>query len=142
MKDTLTGEYFHTVDAKGRLFVPAKLRESLGESFMIARNPDGCLSLYDNEGWQRLTDKLSQFPDSVTRPVRRFLFTFAAEAVPDAQGRIILPQGLREYAGIQREIAILGVGDHAEIWDRDKWESMKSGEDAANIDKMMRELGL
>lgn len=142
MKELLTGEYFHTLDSKGRVFVPAKLRDSLGAVFMIARNADGCLSLYDMEAWQRLTDRLSQLPDTQTRPIRRFLFTFACEAVPDSQGRINIPSGLREYAQLEKDVAFLGVGDHAEIWALHIWEAMKSGENAANIDKMMRELGL
>lgn len=138
----LTGEYFHALDAKGRVFVPSKLRESLGEVFMLARNVDGCLSLYDMNEWQRLTDKLALLPDTQTRTIRRFLFTFAAETSPDSQGRINIPAGLREYAGLTRDVAVLGVGDHAEIWAAEKWEAMKTGEDASNVEKMMRELGL
>ncbi|MCI8387313.1 MAG: division/cell wall cluster transcriptional repressor MraZ [Clostridiales bacterium] len=138
----LTGEYFHSLDSKGRVFVPAKLREALGNTFMLARSVDGCLSLYHLDEWTKLTDKLAALPDTQTRPIRRFLFTFASEATPDSQGRINIPVGLREYACLEREVAILGVGDHAEIWAADRWEEMKCGEDAANVEKMMRELGL
>ena len=138
----LTGEYIHTIDAKGRVFVPAKLREGLGEVFFLAKNVDGCLSLYHPDEWKRLTDKLAALPDSQTRAVKRFLFTFAAEVSPDAHGRITLPQNLREYACLERDAAFLGVGDHAELWDAGRWDALKTGDDAAEIEKQMKELGL
>ncbi len=138
----LTGEYLHTIDAKSRVFVPAKLRESLGEKFVISKNVDGCLSLYPLDEWKRLTDKLSALPDSQTRAIKRFLFTFASDAAPDSHGRIVLPQNLKEYAALERDVAFLGVGDHAELWSADRWEAMKNSDDAANIEKQMKELGL
>ena len=138
----LTGEFLHSVDAKGRVFVPAKLRESLGDTFMLAKNVDGCLSLYQLSEWKRLNDKLSTLPDSQTRPIKRFLFTFAADVTPDGQGRITLPQNLREYAGLEKDVAFLGVGDHAELWALDRWNAMKSGDSLAEIEAMMKELGL
>jgi len=138
----LTGEYIHTIDAKGRVFVPAKLREGLGEAFFLAKNVDGCLSIYHADEWKRLTDRLAALPDSETRAIKRFLFTFAAEVSPDVHGRITLPQNLREYAGLDRDAAFLGVGDHAELWDAARWDAMKTGDDAAEIEKQMKELGL
>ena len=138
----LTGEYIHAIDAKGRVFVPAKLREGLGEVFYLAKNVDGCLSIYHADEWKRLTDRLAALPDSETRAIKRFLFTFAAEVLPDAHGRITLPQNLREYAGLDRDAAFLGVGNHAELWDAVRWEAMKNGADAAEIEKQMKELGL
>lgn len=142
VRGLLTGEFFHTVDSKGRVFVPAKIRESLGDSFILARSVDGCLSLYDMTEWGKITDKLALLPDSQTRPIKRFLFTFASETVPDSQGRIVIPQGLREYAAIEKDVAVLGVGDHAEIWRLDRWNDIKNGDDAVNIEEKMRELGL
>ena len=138
----LTGEYLHTIDAKSRVFVPAKLRESLGETFMLARSVDGCLSLYHADEWNKLCDKLAALPSSQTKNIKRFLFTFASEVTPDAHGRITLPQGLREYANLTKDAAFLGVGDHAEIWDAERWDAMKSGDDAAEIEMQMKELGL
>ncbi|MBE6611697.1 MAG: division/cell wall cluster transcriptional repressor MraZ [Ruminococcaceae bacterium] len=138
----LMGEYLHTLDAKARVFVPAKLREELGDSFFLAKNVDGCLSLYPKEEWKRLTDKLAALPDSQTRAIKRFLFTFAAEVTPDLHGRITLPANLREFAGIIKDAAFLGVGDHAELWAAERWEAMKTGDDAAEIEKQMKELGL
>ena len=138
----LTGEYLHTVDAKSRVFVPAKLRESLGETFVLSRSVDGCLSLYHADEWKKLTDKVAALPDSQTRAVKRFLFTFATEVTPDAHGRITLPQNLKDYANLTKDAAFLGVGDHAELWAADRWEAMKNGDDAAEIDRQMKELGL
>ena len=138
----LTGEYVHTIDARARVFVPAKLREELGEVFVLAKNVDGCLSLYRMTDWQALTDKLAALPDSQTRQIKRFLFTFAAEVTPDSHGRITIPPVLREYAGLDAEAAFLGVGDHAELWAADRWEAIKNGSDAAQIEKQMKELGL
>lgn len=142
VRKVLTGEYLHTIDAKYRVFVPAKLRESLGESFVIAKNIDGCLSLYHLDEWQKLTDKLAALPDSKTRAVKRFLFAFACDVTPDAHGRITLPQGLREYANLDREAVFLGVGDHAEVWAAERWETIKTGSSAAEIEAQMKELGL
>lgn len=138
----LTGEYLHTIDAKSRVFVPAKLREGLGETFVLSRSVDGCLSLYHLDEWQRFSDKLSELPTSQTKAIKRFLFTFASEVTPDAHGRITIPQSLREYASLDKDAAFLGVGDHAELWAAERWETMKSGDDAAEIEAQMKELGL
>ena len=138
----LTGEYLHTIDVKSRVFVPAKLRESLGETFVLSRSVDGCLSLYPIDEWNKFCDKLASLPESQTKNIKRFLFTFASEVTPDAHGRITIPQGLREYAALSKDAAFLGVGNHAEIWDAERWEAMKSGDDAAMIEMQMKELGL
>lgn len=138
----LTGEYLHTFDAKSRVFVPAKLREELGETFILSRSVDGCLSLYHLDEWQKFCDKLAELPTSQTKAIKRFLFTFASEVTPDAHGRITVPQGLRDYAAISKDAAFLGVGDHAELWAAERWETIKSGDDAAAIEAQMKELGL
>lgn len=138
----LTGEYLHTIDAKARVFVPARLREELGESFMLSKSVDGCLSLYHLSEWEKLCMKIDGLPDSQTKAIKRFLFTFAFEVTPDAHGRITLPQVLREFACLTRDAAFLGVGNHAELWDAERWNAMKNGDDAAEIEKQMKELGI
>ncbi len=138
----LTGEYCHTIDSKGRVFVPAKLREALGDLFMVSKNVDGCLSLYPMAEWEKLTEKLSLLPDSQTKTIKRFLFTFASDVSCDAQGRITLPPRLREWAGLVKDAAFLGVGDHAELWSAERWEALQGGEDAKLVEQMMKELGL
>lgn len=140
--EMLSGEYLHTIDAKSRVFVPAKLREELGETFVLSRNTDGCLSLYHMTEWGKLADKLAALPDSQTRAVKRFFFTFASEVTPDAHGRITIPQGLREYAALDKEAAFLGVGDHAELWAAERWESIRNGNDDIDIAAQMKELGI
>lgn len=138
----LTGEYLHTIDAKARVFVPAKLRDGLGESFILAKSVDGCLSLYNLAEWDKLCARIDVLPESQTKAIKRFLFTFAFEVSPDSHGRITLPQVLREFANLDREAAFLGVGNHAELWDAERWNQMKNGDDAAEIEKQMKELGL
>ena len=138
----LTGEYFHAIDTKSRVFVPAKLREELGEAFILARNVDGCLSLYHKDEWEKLCQKINSLPSTQTHAIKRFIYTSAYELTPDIHGRITLPQVLREYANLTREAAFLGVGDHAELWDAERWNAMKNGDDAAEIERQMRELGL
>lgn len=138
----LSGEYLYTIDAKSRVFVPAKLREALGDTFVLSRNVDGCLSLYHMDEWQKLTDKVAALPDSQTRAVKRFLFTFASEVTPDSHGRITIPQNLKEYAALVKDVAFLGVGDRAEIWAAERWDAFKSSDDAADVDKQMKELGI
>ena len=138
----LSGEYLHTIDAKSRVFVPAKLREGLGETFVLSRNTDGCLSLYHLDEWARLSDKLMALPDSQSRAVKRFFFTFSSEVTPDAHGRITIPQGLREYAALNKDAAFLGVGDHAELWAAERWEPMRNGESDDDIAAQMKELGI
>lgn len=138
----LSGEYLHTIDVKSRVFVPAKLREELGETFILSRNTDGCLSLYCMEEWNKLAEKLASLPDSQTRAVKRFFFTFASEVTPDAHGRITIPQGLRQYAALDKEAAFLGVGDHAELWAAERWEAIRTGENDDDIAAQMKELGI
>ena len=138
----LMGEYLHTIDAKARVFVPAKLRDGLGESFTIAKNIDGCLSLYSAEEWSKLCAKIELLPDSQTREIKRFIFAFAFEVSPDSHGRITLPQVLRDFANLDREAVFLGLGNRAELWDANRWNAMKTGDNIAEIEKQMKELGL
>lgn len=142
VRGMLSGEYLHTIDAKSRVFVPAKLREELGDTFVLSRNTDGCLSLYHMSEWEKLAARLAALPDSQTRAVKRFFFTFASEVTPDAHGRITIPQGLREYAALEKEAAFLGVGDHAELWAQDRWDAIRNGNDDTDIAAQMKELGI
>ena len=119
----LLGEYEHTLDAKGRLAVPAKLRDSLGNRFIITKGLDGCLFVYDMDEWQRLEQKLAALPMSrkTARDFIRFLFGGACEAECDKQGRVLLPANLRKHAGLVKDAVIVGVGSRAEIWDAQRW---------------------
>lgn len=118
--NSVTGTYEHSIDAKGRLFVPAKLREDLGSVCYLTMGVDDCLAIYPLESWQVFTDKFAALPMSKSRLMRP-LFANAVKCEPDSQGRIVIPQTLRNYAGLQKEVAIIGVHNRAEIWDAEKW---------------------
>jgi len=139
----VTGEYLHTIDEKGRLFVPAKLRETLGEVFYVTKGLDHCLNVYPEAGWQELEQKLRALPMSKSRNLQRFFFAGAAECRPDSHGRIVIAQNLREYAHLEREVCFIGVADHAEIWDAQAWRQMNDSvcSDAQQMAEIMEELG-
>ena len=115
----LMGEFEHNIDAKGRLFMPAKLRESLGKHFVVTKGVDGCLDVYPLTEWEKLKNSFAQkmMPKQKERDVSRFIFGGAVEAEPDKQGRILLPVNLRNYAKLDVTALIVGVGAKAEIWD-------------------------
>lgn len=123
-----TGEYQHSVDEKGRLIMPAKLREALGDVFMITKGLDGCLFVYPREEWNVLEDKLKKLPftNKDARAFARFFFSGAAECETDKQGRALINGNLREYAGINRDVVIIGVGTRLEIWAKENWEGYSS----------------
>jgi len=117
------GEYQHTMDAKGRLFIPARLREGLGETAVATKGLDRCLFLFSAGEWQNIENKLRRLPlaRADARAFARLFFSGAAEVEVDKQGRILLPAHLREYAGLSKEVVILGVSSRVEIWDREEW---------------------
>lgn len=129
----LKGEYNHSVDAKGRMIVPSKLREQLGMSFVVTRGVDGCLFAYPNDEWEIFEGKLRQLPttDKSARKFKRFFEAGATDCEIDNQGRILLPVVLREFAGITKDVTIVGVGERAEIWSKEKWEEEN---DIDNVD--------
>lgn len=116
----MTGTYEHSIDAKGRLFIPAKLRAELGESFHLAMGVDACLAIYPQTTWDRFTEKFASLPMSQSKAMRP-LFANAVKCELDSQGRIVVPQKLRTYANLQKDAVIIGVSDRAEIWAADAW---------------------
>lgn len=137
----MTGQYQHSMDSKGRLFIPAKLREELGDTFYVTMGIDRCLSVYSEDSWSRFTDKFESLPYSRTRAMRP-LFANAAKCEPDAQGRILLPGKLREYAGITKDVVVIGVSNRAEIWDAAAWNAEEAQElNPENLAAVMEELG-
>ena len=121
----MTGQYQHTVDAKGRLFIPAKLREELGETFYVTMGMDGCLSVYSDESWAKFTEKFESLPYTRTKAMRP-LFANAAKCEPDKQGRFLIPTELREYAGLKQEVTFIGQAGHAEIWDSEAYDKLEA----------------
>ncbi len=118
------GEFNHTIDAKGRLFIPAKLREKLGEEFMFSRGFDNCICIYPMEEWERFTEKIEELPLAKERHVRRYFYAGASEGSVDSQGRVIISQKYRELAKLEKEVVIVGNRSHLEIWSRDAWEAV------------------
>jgi MraZ protein len=118
------GEFQHTVDAKGRLIIPAKLREGLGERFVATKGLENCLFLFPEREWEAFGEKLRTLPlaSGAARAFTRLFFSGASECEVDPQGRILLPSNLREYAGIEKEVVIVGVSNRVEIWAKDRWE--------------------
>ena len=114
------GEHSHTIDAKGRLILPAKFREELGSSFIVTRGLEGCLSVYTMESWTNFAQAMQKFTTSKgnVRAFKRFVFGSAAEVEFDRQGRILIPGNLREYAHLEKEVVVLGTGDKVEIWSK------------------------
>ena len=121
----MVGKYRHTVDPKGRLFVPSKLREELGNVFYVTLGLDSCLSVYTEAGWQAITEKYNALPLTKARKIR-FLFANAAKCEPDKQGRFLIPAELREYAGLKQEVTFIGQAGHAEIWDSETYDALEN----------------
>lgn len=119
----MTGIYQHTLDAKGRLFIPAKLREELGETFYVTISPEKCLSAYSQENWKGISEKAAAMSNVQQRKVRP-LFAYAARCELDGQGRILLPQHLREFAGLSKSVTVVGSNNHAEFWDSARWDEI------------------
>ena len=136
----MTGEYQHSLDNKGRLFIPAKLRDELGDVFFITLSMDRCLSAYSSEAWQNFSDKVSAMPYVKQRKMRP-LFAHAARCELDAQGRVLIPQNLRDYAGFSKNVTVVGCNNHAELWDSGKWAEQHAIEmTPENIAAVMEEL--
>lgn len=137
-------EYNHTVDAKGRLIMPAKFREALGEEFVVSKGMDGCLFVYANEDWKAFEQKLTALPviSKESRQFTRFFLAGAAQVELDKQGRILLPAALREFAGLEKEVVLVGVGTRIEIWSKDRWDAINEDDNMDAIAAAMESLGL
>ena len=136
----MTGEYQHTLDNKGRIFIPARLRDELGEVLYVTLSMDRCLSVYSMESWSALTEKVNALPFIRQRKMRP-LFAYAVRCELDAQGRILLPQNLREWAGLEKNVTVVGCNNHAELWNSESWKTVFEEETAPeNIAAVMEEL--
>ena len=139
------GEYNHTIDAKARLIVPAKFREILGDNFIVTKGLDGCLFVYPNDEWTRFEEKLKSLPltNKNARQFTRFFLAGAAACEVDKQGRILLPQVLREFASLEKDVVLVGVASRIEIWSRERWdESMNTYDgDMDEVAENMESLG-
>ncbi len=127
------GEFQHNIDAKGRLIVPSKLREQLGEKFVVTRGMDGCLFGYPLVEWNHLETKLNEMPLSKkdARAFVRFFYSAATECEIDKQGRINIPVSLRSHALLEKECVIIGVANRIEIWDQTRWNDFTKETEAS-----------
>lgn len=137
-------QYNHTVDTKGRLIVPSKFRDQLGDEFVVTKGMDGCLFVYANEDWAAFEKKLAALPlsNKDARMFARFFLAGAAQVEVDKQGRILLPAQLREFARLEKDVVLVGVGTRIEIWSKENWEGMDADKDMDDIASAMEALGL
>ena len=138
------GEYNHTIDAKGRLIIPSKFRELLGEEFVLTRGLDGCLYIYPMDEWESFEMKLRSLPltNKNARTFSRFFVAGATTCELDRQGRILLPLPLREFAGLEKDVVLAGMLNRIEIWSKTKWIENNSCDDMDEIAEQMSDLGL
>jgi len=137
------GEYNHTIDAKGRIIVPSKFREALGDEFVVTGGLDGCLFVYPTDEWMEFIAQLKNLPGSKdARQLQRYFMAGAASCEVDKQGRILIPNKLRESAALEKDIVFVGVLNKIEIWSKERWESNNGYGDMDQIAEHMSELGL
>ena len=138
----MTGQYAHSIDAKGRLFIPARLRDALGGTFHVTVGQDHCLSVYSDESWNAFMDKLKGMSYNEVKKLRG-LFAYAADCEPDGQGRILIPAKLRQYAELDKDVVVIGSFDRVEIWNADRWaEIERAAFDSGSLEQAMSEMGL
>ena len=142
----LLGEYRHTVDDKNRVAVPSKFRSVLKSGAIITKGLDDCLFLYPKAAWHAWAEKLSKLPisQSKSRAFARMMLGGAMEAELDKQGRIVLPDYLKEYAHLSRQVVIAGLYDRLEIWDVERWQNYKqqTEKDSSHIAETLAHLGV
>ena len=140
----LMGTYHHNIDAKGRMSFPTKLRDLLGGEFYITKSINQkCLTIYSKSEWEKLANKIAELPDSMGGlDIKRWLFSGAGELVPDKQGRVLIPSDLREFAGLKKDVVVIGLDDKAEIWDKELWDAQQSNMDMSAMLAAMQQLGI
>jgi MraZ protein len=140
------GEYQHSLDEKGRLAIPAKFRTALAKGAIINKGVENCLSLHSKEEWKNWAEKLAKLPDSQanSRAYQRFMLGSAMDVELDKQGRVIIPDYLRQYANLTKKVVVVGLYDRMEIWDEDKWTHYKQNieKEGSDISEQIAELGI
>lgn len=138
------GEYNHSIDTKGRLIIPSRFRDELGDEFVVTKGLDGCLFVFPQTEWQAFEEKLKTLP-LTNKSARQFARFFVAGATPcelDKQGRILVPGTLREFAGLEKDVVLTGMLNRIEIWSKEKWSLNNSCDDMDEIAEQMTDLGL
>lgn len=139
------GEYNHTIDAKSRLIIPSKFREVLGDEFVVTKGLDGCLFVFDNTEWTAFEEKLQKLPSLTNPDVRKFVRFFMAGATSvevDKQGRVLIPNSLKDFAGLEKDVVLIGAGSRMEIWSKERYESTVTYDDMEEVAQQLSGLGL
>lgn len=140
------GEYEHSLDAKGRIIIPSKFREKLGDEFVMTKGLDSCLFVYPKSEWSILEEKLKALPltNKDARAFIRFFFAGASQCSLDKQGRVTIPANLRKYSRLDKEAVVIGVSTRMEVWDKEEWENYNKDENLSyeSISEKMLELGI
>ncbi|MDI6892134.1 MAG: division/cell wall cluster transcriptional repressor MraZ [Actinomycetota bacterium] len=140
------GEFQHTLDGKGRLILPSKFRDALADGLVITKGMEGCLFIFPKSEWPQLEDKVRSLPltKKDARKFSRFFFAGATEEALSKQGRVLIPENLRKYAGLGKDIVVIGVSNRLEIWDKERWAaySREAGESYENVAEELTELGI
>lgn len=137
----LSGGYQHSLDTKGRVFFPTRLKEQMGEALILCRGVEKCLMVFSPSGWAQFESGIRTLPFSRARDMQRFFFSTAAECSVDRQGRLLIPQNLRDYAGLSANAMITGVQTRAEIWDVAEWDKYNESLLPADIIAQMDDIG-
>ena len=138
----LAGKYEHTIDAKGRIIVPSKIREGLGDSFIVTLGLDGCLYIFSDDGWDKFTEQLEKLPGTKEiRQTKRYFMANAAQCDIDKQGRTLVPGALREKAGIDQEVVLVGMIDKVELWSKERFDAQNESIDSFSIESAAEKLG-
>lgn len=144
--EMLIGEYSHSIDAKGRIFIPAKFREELGDNFIITRGTEECLFVFSENAWRDFASKLQHLPvtDIEAQKFLRLQFASAIDCTPDKQGRVLVSANLREHAKFDKEVVAIGVMSRVELWSKENWEKYKTygSEEYQNSLRKLSELGI
>ena len=138
------GEYNHSIDTKGRLIIPSRFREELGDEFVVTKGLDGCLFVFPNDRWAAFEEKLEKLP-LTNKSARQFSRFFVSGATPcelDKQGRVLLPQTRRGFACLEKDVVLAGMLNRIEIWSKSKWIENSSYDDMDDIAEQMTDLGL
>ena len=137
----LIGTYTHGVDAKGRMFLPAKMRYEFGDTVYLVKGIDPCITVYPIKAWDAFYAKLDGLPQMEARKIKRFLFASAVETPIDSQGRVLIAPELREYANLGKNVKLIGMGDVAEIWSEENYGTEMDSMIVDDIGKKLIELG-
>lgn len=142
MNSMFIGEYSHSIDPKKRLALPSKFRKELGSKVVITRGLDKCLFIYPLKTWNEIAEKLGTLPmgESGTRSFVRLMLAGATDVDVDSQGRVLLPEYLKEYAGMDRNVTVAGLFNRLEIWDEEKWRTYRTSAEE-NTDEIAEQLG-